>query len=143
MAVQSTYSDNIAIAYNGMVADMRLTEIISREVEDATLAIGVAVIQGTADDQVKIGAAGTFVGVTVKDVTLDPSQSDVYEDGDTAAILTRGALWVTAGGAVTAGAKVYYSATGTLSALNTDTEIIGALWETTAASGALARISLK
>src|SRR5690606_13089577 len=144
MAVQSTYSDNIAVAVNGQVADMRLTEILSRECEDDTLGFGLAVVQGTGADQVKVGAAGTFIGITVKDVTLAPGQSDLYNKGDTVAVLTRGSIWVTTSGIVTAGSKVYRTATGTLNATATDnTEIVGALWETSAGSSALARLSLK
>ena len=144
MAVQTAYNDRIATAYNGMVADQRLTEIISREVEDATLAIGRAVIQGTADDQVKVGAAGVYIGVTVKDVTLPPESGDVYQEGNTAAIITRGAIWVTVGGDVAAGAAVYRDATGVLSATSTDNTLVdNAMWGTTASNGNLALLILK
>lgn len=115
MAVQTTYADKHVKAYKGMVGDMRLTEVISREAEDATLAVGVAVIQGTDDNEVKVGAAGKFLGVTVRDITLAPdANQDLFEAGDTVPVLTRGAVWVVAPATVSAGDAVYRTSAGVL-----------------------------
>lgn len=115
MAVQTTYADKHVKAYKGMVADMRLTEVISRETEDTTLAVGVAVIQGTDDNGVKVGAGGVYVGVTVRDITLSPdSNQDLFEAGDTVPVITRGAVWVVAPATVVAGNQVYRTAAGVL-----------------------------
>lgn len=146
MAIQTAYSDTIAKAYNGMIADMRLTEVITRECEDATLAIGVAVIQGTADDQVKVGAAGVYVGITVRDITLAPdaTNQDKYLAGDSVAVLSRGAIWLTAPATITAGQPVYRTAAGVITNVSTsNTLIAGAVFETGGASGALVRVGLR
>lgn len=114
MAVQTTYSDRIGLGYAGQVIDMTLTDIISREVETAAVGFGKAVIRGAADRGVKAGAAGQFVGITVRDVTLPPERNDEYAVGDTAALMTRGAMLVTASAAVAAGDAVYRTPTGAL-----------------------------
>lgn len=145
-AVQTAYSDKMSYAYNGMVADSRLTDILSREVEDATLAVGIAVIKGTADDQVKIGAAGTYVGITVKDVTLPPdaTNQDKYLQKQTCAVITRGAVWVVAPAAITAGQAAYYTAAGVVTNVSSgNTAIPNAAFETSGALGALVRVGLR
>lgn len=142
VVVQSSYSAAQAAGLPGQPADMLRYDAVSRRVEDATLAYGVAVIQGTADDQVKVGAAGNFIGITVKDVTLAP-EVDNYVQNDTAAVMIRGTMWVTVSGNVAAGAAVYRTSTGTLNATSSGNTLVdGAVWETTASSGALARIRL-
>lgn len=146
-AVQTSYADKMSVAYNGMVADSRFpTEIISREVEDATLAIGIAVIQGTADAQVKIGAAGVYIGVTIKDVTLPPdaTNQDKYLQKQTAAIITRGAVWVVAPATVAAGNPVYRTAAGVLTPTSAgNTLVANAMFETSGASSDLVRVGLR
>ncbi len=143
MAIQTAYADRLALGYIGQVADMSLSDIMSREVETASIGFGVAVIQGTSDHGCKTGAAGVFLGITVRDIALDPTNADLYTVGDTAAIMTRGTMFVTAGEAVVAGDVVYRTAAGVLNKTATgNTLIVGARWETTAANGALARIRL-
>lgn len=142
VVVQSSYTANQAVGLPGQPADMIRYDAVSRRVEDATLAYGVAVIQGTAADQVKVGAAGNFIGITVKDITLTP-EVDNYVQTETAAVMIRGSMWVTVSGNVTAGAAVYRTATGTLNATSAENTLVAnAIWETTASSGALARIRL-
>ena len=147
-AVQTTYADKQATAYNGMVADTRLTDILSREVEDATLGFGLAVIKGTAEDQVKVGAAGTYIGITVKDVTLAPPANaanvDQYIAGQTCAVITRGAVWVVAPATITAGQPAYYTSAGVVTNVSSgNTAISGATFETGGASGDLVRVGLR
>lgn len=143
MAIQTTYSDRIGLGYAGQVTDMTLTDIVSREVETAAVGFGKPVIQGTADHGCKVGAAGVFIGITVRDVTLPPGNADEYGVGDTAAIMTKGTMFVTAGEAVVAGDVVYRTTAGVLNKTSSgNTLIVGARWETSAASGALARIRL-
>lgn len=143
MAVQTTYSDTIGLGYAGQVADLTLTDIISREVESAAIGFGKPVIQGTGDRQCKVGAAGVFIGITVRDVTLAPERGDQYAVGDTAAIMTKGVMFVVAGEAVVAGDAVYRTSAGVLNKTSSgNTLIANARWDTSAASGALARIRL-
>lgn len=142
VVVQSAYSATMAVGLAGQPADSLRFDAVSRLVEDATLAYGVAVIQGTADNQVKKGAAGTFIGLTVKDITLD-EETDNYVAADTAAIMIRGTMWVLTSGVVTAGAAVYRTATGTLNATSSgNTLVAGAVWESSAGSGEIARVRI-
>ena len=142
VVVQSNYTAAQAVGLPGQPADMLRYDAVSRIVEDATLAYGIAVIKGTADNEVKIGDDGIFIGLTVKDVTNIP-EVDTYVAGDTAGLMIRGTMWVTVSGNVTAGAVVYRTPTGTLNATSTDNVLVAnAIWEDTASSGALARIRL-
>lgn len=116
MALQTTYSDRIGLGYAGQVIDMTLTDIVSREVESAAIGFGKAVIRGTGDRGCKVGGAGEFIGLTVRDITLPPDRADAYAVGDTAAVMTKGTMLVTAASAVDAGDAVYRTPTGTLTA---------------------------
>lgn len=143
-AIQTTYNETLDVGFVGQVSDMGLSDIISREVETAAgINFGLAVVQGTGDHQCKLGAAGVFLGITVKDVTLDAAKADKYAQYDTCAIMTRGVIFVTAGEAVVAGDAVYRTAAGVLNKTAAgNTLIANARWETSAANGALARIRL-
>lgn len=115
MAVQTTYADRISNGFAGQVADLGLSNVISREVEgEAGIGFGLAVIRGTTARQVKLGAGGSFAGITVRDVTLDARRLDKYAEKDTAAVLNQGVIWVTAAVAVVFGDPVYRTPTGTL-----------------------------
>lgn len=143
-AVQTTYADNLSNGYPGMVADMGLQDVISRDVEDAAgIAFGLPVVQGTADRQCKVAAAGVFLGITIRDTTRDQRDLDKVAQRASAGILTRGVVWVTAGEAVAAGDAVYRTAAGVLNKTSSgNTLIANARWETSAANGALAKLRL-
>lgn len=147
--VQSSYSENIAAAYAGMVANMLQADISTRICETAAgIAFGVAVGKGSADDGAVIGAgaAASFLGVSVRDVTLDPDDLDKYQQYANMAVITKGEIWVTAGGNVADGEDVTFVATtGVLSSAGTSGSqfaIAGARWMTTASSGQLAKLKL-
>lgn len=144
MSVQATYLDNLPIGYVGEIADLGLSDVISRIAEGGGgIGFGKPVIQGTADSQCMIGAAGSFLGLSVRDVTLAPDANDTYAAGDVVAVMTKGVMWVTAGEAVVAGDAVYRTAAGVLNKTATgNTLIANARWETSAANGALAKIRL-
>lgn len=142
-AVQSTYAAAPGIGFVGMVADLSKSDIISRTVETAAVGFGKAVIQGTADEGCKTGAAGVFLGVTVKDVTLPADRSDAYAVGDTAAIIRKGAILVTAPATIAAGEAAYRTSAGVITnASSGNTAITGAKFETSGASGDLVRLYL-
>lgn len=63
MTTQTSYGTSPRSYLLGQVTDMRLSNILSKEVEDATLAFGALVVQGTAENQVKKPAAQTFTAV--------------------------------------------------------------------------------
>ena len=149
--VQSAYSESISAAYPGMVANMTNWDADSRICEtSAGIAFGVAVSKGTADNGAVIGgaSAATFVGITVRDVTLVTQAgqtADKYQQYDTMAVLTEGDIWVTVGAAVADGEDVTFVATtGVLSSTATGGSqfaIAGARWMTTQADvGGLALV---
>lgn len=147
MAVQSTYLDNMATAYAGMIANTEPNVLISREVETTVgIGFGVPVIQGTADKQVDVVAASTdaVIGITVRDQS---TSSDLFALKDTALLIRNGVIWVTVtdAGGVVAGDPVWVKvADGTFSNADAGTDgslkLAGCRWETTGANAALAAI---
>ena len=143
MAVQTTYDDRHAIGYEGQLADMGHRDIITKLAETNDTGFGLAVIQGTGDDQAKIGAAGEFVGITCRDVTLPADNLDKYKTGENMSIMRQGVMFVTAVDAVVPGDAVYRSATGALSKTAAGNTLIdGATWRTTTAAGDIGKIRI-
>lgn len=147
MAVQTTYLDNMAAAYAGMIVNTEPNNLISKEVETSGgLGFGVPVIQGTSDSQIDDVAASTdtIVGITVRDQSVT---SDTFAQKDTALVMQRGVMWVTVtdAGGVSAGDDVWVLVSnGTFSNADAGTDgslkINNARWETSGANGALAAI---
>ena len=147
MAVQSTYLDEMAAAYVGMIANTEPNNLISREVETAAgVGFGVPVQQGTADAECKIMAAGATacVGITVRDQS---TTADKFAEADSALLMRNGVIWVTVtdGGGVVAGDPVWVKlADGTFSNADVGSDgsiqLAGCRWESTAANAALAKI---
>jgi hypothetical protein len=146
-AIQSTYTATHAAAFEGMVADLGPSTVVSRTVETAAIGFGKAVSQGTADRGIvaAASAATKFLGITVRDQAVDPASPDQYRIGDTAGVLTIGAVWAKAYEAVAAGDPVYFvTATGLLGKTSTDSTLVAnARWDSAAAADGLAIIRLK
>lgn len=110
--LQSSYSETVAAGYAGMIANGETSNRISRTVEDSSgIAFGVPVFRGTGDHGVTatIGTAVTFVGFTiaVQGQGLESGDTaDVYQQYDSAGVLTGGAMYVDVIGAVTDGAAL-------------------------------------
>ena len=138
--IGSSYPTRMAAAYAGMVADTSLHDIVSKVVETAAVAFGLAVGRGTADGSVKLGGAG-FEGIVVDDKT---KTADSYAVGDVAGVARKGTVYVTAGASVAPTDTVYFAAaTGVISNISAGgTAITGAKFLDTAASGALVRVYL-
>lgn len=146
--VQSTYSETLPIAQAGMPADADYSAD-TRICESAAIPFGVAVSQGTSDNEALIGAASAtvFAGVSIADKTINnDGGADGYNQYDNMGVMTRGDIWVTVGGDVTAGGDVTFaSTTGVLSSAatsGTQFAVTGARWMTTATSGNLAKLRL-
>jgi hypothetical protein len=148
MSVQTTYLDNIPVAVAGQIANMVPATLISRNVEDAAgIGFGLAVAQGTEDYGCKAFGSGdtAILGITVRDRSLDANTPDEYADGDTARIMTKGCIWVTASVAVDAGDPVYViPATGAFAKTNASSavQIAGARWDTSTTGAGLAIVRL-
>lgn len=147
--VQNSYSETIRPAVAGMVANLTNADADTRIVETAAgIGFGLAVGQGAGARGAVLGAAAAagFVGISIRDVVLDPSDGDTYQKGSTIVVLTEGDIWVAAGGAVAPGDNVVFeAATGILSSLPADAThfaIAGARWMTGAAVGGLAVLRL-
>lgn len=136
-----TYDGQMPVAYAGMIAESQIVrDVASKVVTTAAVPFGVAVGAGATDGSVRLGGTG-YIGITVADKTRE---ADEYAVGEMAGVMRKGTIWVEVGAAVTPGDTVYFvPATGVITDVATDnTAIPGAKFETTAASGALARVYL-
>lgn len=140
--VQSTYADNIAAGYKGGLVNQEPQVLISRTVEDSGgIDFGLAVMQGTEDKGCVVGDASSFLGVTVRDQSVNPSSPDTFEFQAEARIITKGVIWVINSGGVAAGDPVVALADGALGT-GSSPLVEGARWDTTALDGVLAQLRL-
>lgn len=147
--VQTTYSERMPKAVAGMVATMNPWDADTKIVETvAGIGFGLAVGRGAGDKGAILGAgaAAGFLGISVRDVTLEPGNADKYLRYQNMAVLKKGQIWVVAGGNVQDGQDVTFnSTTGVLSSIAADGSnfaIPGARWVDTVSSGELARVDL-
>jgi hypothetical protein len=144
MAVQTTYNATISVGYPGMVSDMRNVTLISREVmaTSSPMPFGGVALRGNTDHTIGLigtSGVGAFLGISVYDDTVRPANGSFYVAGDTAAVMIRGVIWVTVTSTVTPGSAAYYDSSGNITATSTsNTAIPNGVFETSAASGALA-----
>lgn len=158
MAVQTVYPDNQPAAIVGAQATMIPSTIISRTVEGLTaIGFGVAVAQGDADKGCHAFGSGdtAILGITIVDRSAPGATTsggyitartpDKFGVGESARVLTKGDVWVTASVAVDAGDPVYVvPATGAFAKTNASSavQIANARWDTSAAQGALAVVRI-
>jgi hypothetical protein len=138
MSVQTSYSESMRKSLPGVVegcdfdADTGLVETV------LGIGFGLAVSQGANSDQGIIigGTRVGFIGVTIRDVTLESDDADVYQQYANAGVLRRGTIWVAPTHSVAAGDAVYFvAATGALTNQSGGNQgpINGARWRTAAA----------
>ncbi len=141
-AVQTTYPDNIPVGYAGAIANEEPSVLISRSTEDAAgIAFGLAVMQGTDDKGCVVSDGTAFLGVTVRDQSVEDGSFNGFVQYDEARIMTQGVIWVENSGGVAAGDAVHALAAGALG--NTGGTVVpGARWDTTATAGNLAQLRL-
>lgn len=113
ITIQSTYANDFAKGYPGMVADGETSNRISRTVETAAGApFGSPLYRGAADHGcvTTVGTLLTFYGWAIADRGIVPTvitgAVDNYPQYSTAGILTGGAIYVAVKGAVTDGAAI-------------------------------------
>jgi hypothetical protein len=150
--IQTTYNSEYTAAFAGMVANMETRNVISRTVQDATLAFGVPVFQGALDNSVTATPGTAFRGISIVEKNALPftmtggslaASGMTYQQGDTAGIITKGVVWVLASSVTVAGQQVYLTAGGLYTDVASgDTAIPGALFDDSVASGALVKIRL-
>lgn len=144
MSVQDTYLDTIPAGYAGALVNEEPRTLISRTVEgDDGVGFGVAVSQGAEDNGCVVASAAavapTFLGITVRDQSVNPVTPNKFAEAEDAVIMTKGVIWVIAGNDVDAGDGVAVLADGALGAGST---LVGARWDSTAATGELAKLRL-
>lgn len=147
MAVQTTYPDNIAAAIAGLRGTMIPAVLISRTVEtEAGIGFGVAVARGTGDNLTKLFGSGdtAVLGITVIDRSVN--ESDKYSEYESASIMTKGHVWVTASVAVNDGDPVYViPATGAFAKTSASSAVLipNAVWDTSTTGAGLALVRMQ
>lgn len=149
---QTTYPTTYAKGVAGQVANAELSNRISRTVETTALGFGVPVQRGTGDHGIVALTTGDFLGLTILNPAVPgnvatASTPDLYPVGFTAAVLTRGQMYVTAGGTVTDGDAVHYNpTTGRYVAAAVEGTTVGpltsVLFDTSGGNGDLVEISV-
>lgn len=145
--------------YEGQIDTLEVGNNIGHAfAEDSDLPFGLAVVQGTADNQVKLAVAtgGDFRGITVRNLSVSNDSATglaAYADGEAVTYRNFGSIVVVAEVAVTKDDPVFFRHTagagGTvIGSLRNDADtatadaITGAYFAETAAIGDLVRITL-
>lgn len=163
---QSTYSDRMAAAIRGQIANTQTCDVDSYTVERnaATgtdrsayqLHYGRAAGRSSTEDKACVPGvtvdssapfhALNFLGIAVKDPTREQGDDDRYVEGTIAGLLFRGDIWVLVDGAVSAGQDVTIDATtgelGSTAADATHGLLPGARWLTDATDNNIAKVRL-
>jgi hypothetical protein len=140
--VQRTYRPQQAPGVAGMIVDETRASVITRQCATAAgIGYGLAVSQGTKDTDAVIGGAA-FIGLTVRDVTVDqipldplysggPIPVDTYPQYKDMGVMTTGHMWVQClgGGAtgVKGGDALFANAAGQLSNSASGTSATGSI----------------
>lgn len=157
MAVQSSYSETIDAARAGQIANTEPGVFISRTVADAA-GIGFGkVVQEAAADGSKDGQctadldtadmdAYKFLGITVRERSVNPETPNKFAQYESARIMHKGVIWVEVAAAVKAGEDVTVTlATGVLGTAAVAAGIIAipnARWESSTSGAGLAKVRL-
>lgn len=116
--LQSAYADRQPVAFEGMKANGEEYNAITRLCETvAGINFGRVCLRGAGEQGCILGDAtmadATFLGISVRDVSVRPSAGDKYPRYGNVTVLTQGAIWVKVGEAVAAGdAPLYDHAAG-------------------------------
>jgi hypothetical protein len=134
-----TYTSAPAVGYAGMIAESQaFKDVASKVVETASVAFGLAVGAGAADNSVKLDGAG-FAGISVADKTRT---ADLYVVGEVAGVIRKGTVWVVVSTNVTPATPVTFTAATGVIGAGLATTVADAKFETTATAGNLARVYL-
>ena len=135
--VQAAYGDRLEPAVAGMIANMTTDNRSTRNCESAAIGFGLAVGQGTEDRGCVLGGTlATFVGVSIRDITLIHETADQYEEGDNVGVFTQGEIWVQTTVATSPTDVVHYDATtGEFAISGGSGPIVGARWMVSRAAG--------
>lgn len=146
-AVQTTYGQRIAPAYEGLVANSEDHTVVSKLVETAAgIGFGKVVVQGVNDDQVRVSeAARAFVGISEASHSPEIApEADLYPQYANIPVMKKGVIWVLASVAVAPGQAAYFvPATGVLTnVVGANTLIAGGTWDSSTSGAGLAKLRL-
>ncbi|WP_069338337.1 structural cement protein Gp24 [Sphingobium yanoikuyae] len=146
MAVnQDTYTDMLAPAYAGMVANGETSNRISRTCEDsAGIPFGVPVYRGAGDHGCTRTPNAFLLGITIAHEALGlltGQTADRYQQYDNVAILPLGVIWVVAGEAVTDGAPAYDTGSAIVDTVGSNTALTDWQFDITGANADLVKLS--
>lgn len=149
---QTAYALNQAKGVPGQIANEEKCNKVSRTVETAAgIPFGAPVQRGTNDHGVATFSAGTFLGFAVQTgavpaVAAGSTLVDGYPQSYTGAFMTQGVMYVTAGGAVTDGAPVYWVTATNRYVAASGAGIVGPLpnvvFDTSGANGDIVEIAM-
>lgn len=149
---QTTYPLVPPKGLHGAIASEEKSNRISRTVENSGgIDFGAPVQRGTGDHGVVAYSAGTFIGIAILNpavpaVAPGSTLVDGYPQYFTGAFLTRGQMYVRAGGNVADGGAVYYNTVTKRYVGASGTNIVGPLpecvFDTTGVDGDIVEISL-
>lgn len=141
MAVQTIYNETLEAGREGAIADMATKTLLSRVVETAAVGFGKPVVQGSADNGARLSTTGdtAILGISVRERS---TVSDQFAVGDNMRVLTQGSIWVKVAATVAAGDPVHVIVASATFSNAGGVAITGALYETSAASGELAKVRI-
>lgn len=146
MSIQNNYPERLDAGRPGQIVNMELCNLISRDVEaEDGITFGKAVQRGTAERGAVSFAGGTFLGITVRERSSEPTMPNGFRQFDSARIITKGAVYVESAAAVTAGQGVFIDdATGDFFGADDTgrTAVANAVWDTTNTAAGLAVVAL-
>lgn len=108
---------------------------------EAVIPFGVAVSKGVGE-RGAIKGGNTFMGISIRDITLVHTTTDQYEIGDNVGVSVRGDIWVRCEAAVVARTAVKYNATTGQLGSAAGVTIAGATWMTAGTLGGMAVVRL-
>lgn len=145
--LQSSFGSTIPTGYPGMIANAEKQNRITRTIEDAGgIGFGKAAFRGAGDHGITATpTAGKFMGVSIVDhgqVRRTGVAADTYGQYENVPLLQRGTVCVLASASVADGDAVYVTAGGLFTnVVGANIPLPGWVFDTTVASGAIARIS--
>lgn len=148
MAVlQTTYTDQVAPGYAGMVANGETSNRPSRTIEDAGgIGFGKAAFRGVGDHGITATpTAGAFMGITIAHEALGliaGQTPDVYPQYANVPLFTLGVVWVQAAVAVNDGEQAYVTSAGAFTNASSGNVILpGFFFDTTTAGAGLVKLA--
>jgi len=147
---QSTFNEQMAQGFPGMVNRMVDYNAVTRSAEGSPIPACRAVSQSTASDIGALlgGSVNGFLGITIFDPTIvapvgSGLADGVYPQYSNMGVITKGEIFATCATGVAAGDPVYFvAATGVLTNVGTDVAAAGCKWKYTRTANQLNAITL-